>query len=159
MLDHLRRSGAPFVALSGWLNWCVDTDLLEHTSVEPHCAHPPINGETYVFWHPRRGAAAAAAAAVARSEGGSPGDAGGDLMCGALLRFPPLDKDEDRVVMSSVLPHYINDDRGLFVHVEHARNTCPRAQGEPLALEGVRDADLVARFAKLKPLLLAAGVG
>ena len=55
------------------------------------------------------------------------------------LPFPPVDVGEDGCA-SQVVSHDVDDDRGVFVHVEHGANTAP-VRGERAATATEADLD------------------
>jgi hypothetical protein len=126
LLPHLRHCGGDMVSLNGWYNYLTWCDRIER--VRP--SGKMTRGES--FLHSRR-----------------------MKTTGALFEFPRIELGED-VAAEAAAVHAVDDDVGLFFHVEHGINSSPRVVGDEVRGAAPRPAaDLLAMLDVHRPLLRA----
>lgn len=118
MLPHVLGTGADLASLSGWFSYASGTGALSRVPFRAG------TGRAETFVHGRR---------LPVVDGDGDGD--------RIVPFPPVDKGEDGCA-SRVVSHDVDDDRGIFLHVEQGSNTCPIASTSvPLRAAGRSDLD------------------
>ncbi|KAH8051870.1 hypothetical protein JL721_11014 [Aureococcus anophagefferens] len=124
LLPHLRHCGGDMVSLNGWYNYLTWCDRIER--VRP--SGKMTRGES--FLHSRR-----------------------MKTTGALFEFPRIELGED-VAAEAAAVHAVDDDVGLFFHVEHGIKSSPRVVGDEVRGAAPRPAaDLLAMLDVHRPLL------
>jgi len=130
LLPHLQHSLADLVAVHGWWNYVADGDFIERVPPDAVSDGKKARGES--FFHRRKTSA------------------------GQPFAFPDLDLGEDVAARVAAI-HSVDDDIGLYFHVEHHANSSFRVIGRVVNLKGPAAKkpaeDLLALLATHRPLL------